>query len=308
MRSLVIALILLIACGSREAEQPDPPPSSEGVAPAPVPSRCTEQEFVTEVAVAEASGAVWVPPLGNEPAQIVIVGDSGNKGQFAIIDAGDGHPIASGALPMDGSVSDDLEGLSRVGNIYYGLTSGGWLRHWRRTENRFELITPGYAIAPRHPLDVVGGARLFVCKSPKLSNCARNYEGLCLIGEEDDAASCRGFAASKSDGRLYCLVRGEGESLSIDPTRFIDVAYRGALTGCHFSVDGSEVWVGTNAIGGNLVFAVRGWRDPPTATIERIASIGSGFPEALAVGPAGATYRFSDLAGSPSLADKYVCD
>ena len=98
-----------------------------------------------------------------------------------------------------------------------------------------------------------------------------------------------------------------GERLRADASRSIHVSRKGTLTGCDI-VDADLAWAGTNLIGGSVVHRVRGWSDTKSAQIEAVASIGPGFPEAMAVGPDGVVYRFSDTGGAPSLMTKHKCE
>src|SRR5690606_1451189 len=114
--------------------------------------------------------------------------------------------------------------------------------------------------------------------------------------------------ASKTDGALYCLGFREDGSLAMDPSRTIAVARPEALTGCHFAPHEDLLWVGTNLLGGNRVYAVTGWDDPAQVRIHDMGVLGTGFGEAIAVGPGRAIYRFSDTATARSLVDKYICE
>src|SRR5690606_7289633 len=160
--------------------------------------------------------------------------------------------------------SDDLEGLALVGSTFYGITSSGWMRHWRRrsparakpgepARARYQQTRTSYPVGPAKP---AGDTPPLVCKSPHDTNCARNYGALCLRNPAVSQARCAGFAASKTDGALYCLVFREDGSLAMDPSRTIAVARPEALTGCHFAPDEDLLWVGTNLLGGNRVYAV----------------------------------------------------
>ncbi len=245
----------------------------------------------------EASGAVWVEASFGLPAHVVVVGDSGTRGAFAIIDAGSGAGLATGRLPLDRGVSDDIEGLSRVGDIYHALTSGGYMRHYRRTgATKFDLAVKAYALAG------------VSCDSPRKTNCGRDFEGLCLADPLPESG-CAGFAASRRDGELICLVAGEGGRLRSDAAQTIRVASPRALSGCDIapSADGQALYAATNMFGGNTLVRVHGWREPALARIERLAGSGIGFIEAVAAAPGGIVYRFSDTATPTSGMGKYSC-
>lgn len=85
-------------------------------------------------------------------------------------------------------------------------------------------------------------------------------------------------------------------------------AAREALTGCHFEAGGAALWAGANLLGRNRVYRITGWEIPERAVLEDLGSLGSGFPEALAVAPGGLLYRFSDTSSKRSLVDKYMCE
>lgn len=297
------------ASGPATAAAPEP----AARAPSP-PHTCARVPFAVGIPLAEASGATYVPAA--QAPYLVVAADSGRKGQIVELDPGSGEVLRAGHLPLDRDASDDLEGLTLVGDTFYGITSSGWMRHWRRrlpargkagapAEARYELSKSSYPVGPAAPS---GDVPPLVCKSPRDTNCARNYEGLCLRNPAVPDAHCAGFAASKTDGALYCLVfRGDG-TLAIDPSRTIAVTRSEALTGCHFAPDEDLLWVGTNLLGGNRVYAVTGWDDPEKVRIESMGVMGTGFGEAIAVGPERAIYRFSDTATVRSLVDKYICE
>jgi len=265
---------------------------------------CRRLPFAEELPIAEASGAVVVAANKVRPAHILVVGDSGTGGQFNEIAATDGRLLRAGKLPLDSGASDDLEGLTRIGDTFYVITSSGWLRHYRLdSADQYQQVQSAYAIADRnrHPR--------MTCRGKGI-NCAKNYEGLCLAPDADKqpAGTCIGFAASKADGHLYCLSLRKKQRLRLDPRRRIKVTNPGRLTGCHFSPDGATVYAGANLFGRSEVVAITGWQNPDSAQQRGVGSLGSGFPEALAVAAGGIIYRFSDTGGKPSFVDKYKCD
>ncbi|WP_428265838.1 hypothetical protein [Haliangium sp.] len=281
---------------------------------------CTRETFPILLPLAEASGASYV----SDPAgpYLLVVGDSGNRGQYVELDPETGAVVATGHLPLGHGASDDLEGLSVRGEVVYGITSAGWMRHWRRRpgrdgDERYQLVRGPYPIAPRVALGLD-----LRCDSARDINCARNYEGLCLRDPTDDSAACAGFAVSKADGALYCLSFDGRGDLEVTrrgnrPVGTIAVAAGDTLTGCHFAPDAATgqgvgrvpdvVWVGSNASAANRVFTVSGWQNPARARVDTVGALGTGFDEALAVGPGGRLYRFSDTSSATSLADKFVC-
>ncbi|ACY14657.1 hypothetical protein [Haliangium ochraceum] len=295
----------------REAAGDRVEPSASAVAA--VPARCERLPFANELPVAEASGASYLPADGAAPPVILVVGDSGTGGQYIEIALDSGEVLASGKLPLGSGASDDLEGLSWSGGLVYGITSSGWMRHWRRHpartgRARYELVAGPYPIAQPG----FGEAGL-VCDRGKDINCARNYEGLCLR-QAQGAAVCVGFAVSKTDGELYCLRRGDDGQLQARPSESTAVAAGETLTGCHVTPDpasagGELVIVGSNLFGANRVYALSGWHDPAQpAQVSDIGSYGAGFDEAIALAPGGVMYRFSDAKSARSLAAAYRCE
>lgn len=259
---------------------------------------CTALPFAQELPVPEASGAAWIVVAG-APA-ILVVGDSSNDGAYAIVDPDTGDSPEQGHLPLGSGAGDDIEGLATVDGTISGLTSAGWLRTWRRTGADFVLTDGPYAIAT-----VDGSAGGFACKG-SASNCGKNYEGLCLSPLPVAPGRCAGFAASKADGRLYCLASA-GARLRLDPSRAIDVTDADHLSDCGFAPDGSVLWAGTNHGGGGRVYVIDGWADPATASARGIDTIGPNSPEVLLPGNGGLVYRFADPGDAPSFASKYQC-
>ncbi len=297
-------------------EQPPAAPSTPASAPATAPAgagpTCTRQAFASPLPLAEASGATYL--AHPEAPVLLLVGDSGTKGAYLELDPATGAVLVSGNLPLGRGASDDLEGLTAIGDTIYGLTSSGWRRHWRRHptrtgRRRYELVRGPYPVA-RPGNDDDG----LVCASAGDINCGRNYEGLCLRDPPDPAAACAGFAVSKADGALYCLTLDADGGVRAHAEDAIAVAPAETLTGCDFApADGRDraadlLWVGSNAFGANRVFTVSGWQAPASARVALVGVLGVGFGEAMALGPAGAVYRFSDTASARSLADKYQCE
>jgi hypothetical protein len=233
------------------------------------------------------------------PAHVVVVADSGHQGGFAILDATSGDELGRGQLPLDRAVSDDLEGFAQQGEAYVALTSGGRVFEFRRQG----LAAFARAAAP-YPLAEVGATDDLVCRSPMATNCGRNWEGLCLRARAPASGACVGFAAAKRDGQLVCLVRERGK-LRADPSRVIPITRREALTGC--AIVGEVLYAGTNLLDASRVYRVTGFDRPARAEVVSLGSLGSGFPEAIAAGPAGQLYRFSDLGSAPSSMDRFTC-
>ena len=295
-------------------DTPGPPAATD--TPAGAGPTCTRQAFASPLPLAEASGATYL--AHPETPVLLVAGDSGTGGAFLELDPATGAVLASGRLPLGRGASDDLEGLTAIGDTIYGITSSGWMRHWRRhparpAARRYELVRGPYPVA-KPGRDDAG----LVCASAREVNCGRNYEGLCLRDPPDPAAACAGFAVSKADGALYCLTLERDGAVRAHAEDPIVVAPPETLTGCDFAPAAARargrdqaadlVWVGSNAFGANRVFTVSGWQAPASARVALVGMLGMGFGEALALGPDGAVYRFSDTGSARSLADKYQCE
>ena len=255
---------------------------------------CKQQAFAESVDLAEASGATF---LSDET--LLLIGDSGTQGAFVVIDAKSGEPVRKGKLELDANASDDIEGVSHMDGKLYAITSSGWIREWSQEEGAFLLKRESYALAP---LD----SRNLVCKSGGAFNCAKNYEGLCLLNSAPAAGACAGFVAAKATGELICLVVDAKGMLTLDPSRSISVSSAGSLSGCAF--DQSErLWFGNNFFAANAIGFVENWQIPEEAVVTSVGNIGLGFAEAIAAGPKGQLVRASDTSGSPSLLSAYIC-
>lgn len=317
MRSLLLVTAVLAACGkpgesskpgdtgatTPTAASPKAPPdarASEPRASEPVSAssaedvQCASQPFAASAPLAEASGATVLAD-----GSLLVVGDSGTHGAFVRLSADTGKVLQEGKLPLDKRASDDLEGLARMDGRLFGITSSGWMREWRMDGESFSLVRKSYALA-KYDKDEL------VCKSARDTNCAQNYEGLCLRAKPPAAGQCAGFAAAKATGNLLCLTLGADGRLALDASRSIHVAAPKTLSGCHFD-ETDRLWFGSNFFAANMIGIVEEWHEPKDAVITRLGSVGIGFPEAIAVGPAGQVFRFSDTARSPSLLSKYIC-
>ncbi len=273
--------------------------------PAPTPTAaessdwvCAVQPFAKSIDIAEASGAVVL-----DSGKIMVVGDSGTNGSYLLLDAETGDELESGRLPLDRRVSDDLEGLSQMDGHIFAITSSGWIQEWTRTQSGFRVQQKSYALAP-------WDKRQLVCRSAKDSNCAQNYEGLCLLRAAPSKGECAGFAAAKATGRLLCLTYDEngnsGRRLQVDPSRVLEVAGSRTLSGCDFDEQG-RLWFGNNFFAANSIGYIENWKSFNSPEITSLGPVGLGFDEAIAVGKGGLIYRFSDTTASPSLLGKYIC-
>jgi hypothetical protein len=292
---ICVALVALLACKSGGKSAPAQEGSSVTPAAAPTadadtsdPGHCEQQPFADSTPLPEASGAAWLTIDGK--LAMVVVADSGHTGEYVLLDPETGSTIERGKLPL-GTPGDDIEGLATHDDTLYGLTSDGWMRAWKREGKAFELVAGPYAIG----IEADGTT----CK-PK-TRCAINYEGLALASKP---LECAGFACSKGDGHLYCLVESDGR-YTIDRARRIHVTREGVVGDCAFD-DADRLWVGNNVFGLAQVFRVDGWGTPQTATVVSTNAFGAGNPEVIA-GRGNILYRMSDMGGAPSLIAKFRC-
>ena len=288
-------------------------PATQGSASA-VPNEaaaieCTDIAFAISSPVPEASGAAWID-IDGKPA-LFVISDSGNKGKYAIVDADSGNTLEEGVLPL-GDGGDDLEGIAARGGLYHVISSPGFVRSYKRADKSFELVDAPYPLGPIDIEDKGGGmgdkppkGTGMVCGA-KHVNCGRNYEGICLAPASaiNDSVRCIGFAASKADGHLYCLIEDRGK-LVVQYPQSIRIARPGVVGDCAFSDDG-KLYVGSNLFDAGNVYRVDGWQDPNTAKVTTVGAIGIGFPETLAV-RGDVFYRMSDTGVAPSMMRKVRC-
>ncbi len=293
-------LLALLACGNTNNSR-RPVDDASATKPTrahlqgdPVELECTRQPFASKIDIAEASGATWMAD-----GTLLVIGDSGTNGAFLRLSAETGVILSRGNLPLDDGASDDLEGLSRIGDNVYALTSSGYIREWVAKGDKFKLTQKSYRLAQAEDQDLA-------CASGKSTNCGPNFEGLCLMPDPPASAPCVGFAASKALGQLICLQQQDDGRLSLVANHTISVARPKTLSGCHFDEEG-RLWFGNNVFAASSVGYITGHERPKMAVITRVGALGLGFPEAIVVGPGSLVYRFSDTMGAPSLLDKYIC-
>lgn len=319
MKASYLLFASLLACGNPESHTREFPsqnteseseksdtaivsPPVSGTPKAPVASKsdwaCSVQTFAAAADIAEASGAVVLTT-----GEVMVVGDSGTNGSYLLLDPENGSELESGRLPLDRGASDDLEGLAEMDGRIFAITSSGWIREWTRTKNGFRLAQKSY------PLAKWDRQNKLVCRSSTDSNCAQNYEGMCLLKIAPEEGQCAGFAAAKATGRLLCLQyesQGSQMRLRIDPTRVLKVAGPRTLSGCDFDEQG-RLWYGNNFFAANTIGYIENWESFKSPVIRSLGPVGLGFDEAIATGKDGLIYRFSDTTGSPSLLGKYIC-
>ncbi|MBA3455925.1 MAG: hypothetical protein H0T42_22700 [Deltaproteobacteria bacterium] len=301
MTRFLLLAVLATACGKGKDSTPVPAEGSAENEP------CQAIPFAESASVPEASGAAWLVVDGKP--SLVVVSDSGNGGAYAIVDAETGVTRETGKLPL-GEAGDDVEGLANRGDRIVGITSSGWILEWNRVPGAFELAQPAYPLGPVDLSDKGGGmgdkppaGDGMVCGA-RATNCGRNYEGVCLVDPAHAKGPCIGFAASKADGHVYCVVEEAGK-LAVKYSPRIKVTRPGAIGDCAFSDDG-RLWVGSNLFDMSQVYRIDGWTTPESAKVVAVAALGIGFPEALAV-RGDVIYRMSDTGGSPSLMTKFRC-
>jgi hypothetical protein len=322
VRRCEVLVLVLAACSAKQEPKREAPPApaptgSAGSAGSTVPAAtegagdaCSDLPFASTTPVPEASGGAWID-LGGRPS-LLVVSDSGNHGAYAIVDGETGDTKEQGNLPLGTGAGEDLEGLAVRGDRFYGLSSAGWIREWKRDAAGFALVAGPYALGP---VDMPPKSTSNATKPPagngmvcdgNTTNCGRNYEGLCLAPAESirGAEACVGFAASKADGRLYCLTL-EGGQLRAHHDQAIAIDEPGRVADCAFSPEGKLV-VGNNLFGLARVFLVEDWATPAQAKVTEIGKLGPGFPETIAA-KGDVIYRLSDTGGAPSLMAKFRC-
>lgn len=289
-----------------------PPPASAAVsapAPAPAPAfavACARDDaFPRTFAVPEASAAAEVLLRTTPRArEILIVSDSGGNGAALAWQIPSG-PSRILRLPLDAAASDDLEGMAwrrdegeGEGGKLYTLTSSGAVRRF----------TPDGAGGLARDQDAYAlGAPPAACADLRAGNCGRDYEGLCLR-RRGSSATCAGYAASKTESALYCLVF-RGERLMVHPMRApIRLAMKPrALSDCAFGAErgpaADVLFVTTNVYAGSDSFIV----DEETGKLAALDVPGTLNNEAIAVDADGALYQFMDHNSAPSFGSRMTC-
>jgi hypothetical protein len=144
-------------------------------------------------------------------------------------------------------------------------------------------------------------------------NCGKNWEGLCLRNPAAHAR-CAGYAASKQETALYCVVKDAGGRLAIDLGRppmvlALDRLLRreGVLSDCAFGAVGGPaedvLLVTTNVFGGSQTYLV----DESTGRASPLGVVATASNEGIAVDREGALYAFLDDNGETSDAARFVC-
>lgn len=268
-----VAVLAMVGCGRHDEAAVAPPPPVAATSA----WTCEPQPFAGSTPVPEASGAAWITFRG-KPA-LFVISDSGNDGAYGIVDPGSGETLAQGKI-APGEHGDDFEGVATRGGKLYALLSNGF----------YVIITQdGETFTASPPLS--------------LGPYDKNFEGICL-DDTGGAGACIGFAASKADGSLYCLVDRAG-ALAIDPPRTIAITGKNKLADCAIDEHGT-LWAGGNMFELGRIYRVDDWRDPAHARVTALGPLGPGNPEVLAV-RGDVLYRMSDTNGAPSLMAKFRC-
>jgi hypothetical protein len=277
-------------------------------APLPAPSvHCVrDTTFPSPWKLPEASGAAEVE-LRHGVREILVMGDSGRNGAaMAWSKAGGTRPLV---LPLDDKASDDLEGMTwqkeAAGGRLYTLTSSGAVR---------QFVPDGAGGLRRDGEAVRIGPPPLSCDDLRGVNCGKNWEGLCLRGPAAHAR-CAGYAASKKETALYCVVKDAAGQLAIDvhlPPMVLQldrlIRREGVLSDCTFGAVGGPaedvLLVTTNVFGGSQTYLV----DESTGRVSSLGVVATASNEGIAVDREGALYAFLDDNGETSDAARFVCE
>lgn len=274
----------------------EPLPTAPPPIAASVVKCAADPGFPASFAIPEASGAAEVE-LTPGVREMLVISDSGHDGAVLLwkIPAG---PSRFLKLALDASASDDLEGVAWRDRHLFTLTSSGAVRRFS-PDGKGGLARDGAA----YPI----GPQPYVCASLTAGNCGKNYEGLCLRAPKA-TERCAGYAASKKEGALYCLVF-RGEKLEIDalkPPIKLGLE-KTALSDCAFGAAGGPgektLVVTTNIFGGSSSYVV----DEATGTRTLLDVPVLPTNEGIAIDKDGALYQFMDANNDTSLSSRMTC-
>lgn len=265
------------------------------------PFACEDDtSFPSTIALPEASAATEVE-LTAGVRELLVVSDSGNAGVALLYPLPNGAP-RSITLPLDAPASDDLEGIAWRAGKLYTLTSSGAVRRFA-PDGAGGLVRDQDAYA-------VGAAPTYACADLGGVNCEKNYEGLCLRAAHI-SAPCAGYAASRADGKLYCLtLDGNGVLAASTTVAPIDTGLgANKLSDCAFGAAGGS---GERA----LVVASNVYDFSKSYRLDETSNDKSVLPtafllnlEAVAIDRDGALYTFSDdNTANPSPANRLRCE
>ncbi|MGH7328120.1 MAG: hypothetical protein ACREJX_07185, partial [Polyangiaceae bacterium] len=263
------------------------------------PTCTVDTTFPSPLKVPEASGAAEVE-LVPGVREMLVVSDSGNEGAAIAIRIPDG-PVRSLTLALDNGANDDLEGITWRGGHLFTLTSSGAVRRYT-PDGKGGLARDGAAYRIGDPP--------YSCPNLEKVNCGKNYEGICLRDESSAEVQprCIGYAASKKEGALYCVVMKDNV-LSIDSVRkpLILAVPDDSLSDCAFGAWGgpaqSALIVTTNVHGGSTSYVV----NESTGGVKVMDVPGTPSNEAIAIDREGALYQMMDDNGDESLALRMTC-
>lgn len=301
------ALAVLGLAGCRRGAKPRPPAAEEGQARSAEASgpplarvRCQpDPAFRSSWPIPEASAATEVELVPGR-RELLVVSDSGNKGLVLAIPLGEAGPREPRrlTLPLDSAVGDDVEGAAWREHALYTLTSAGAV---------MRFVPDGHGAFVRERPAARIGPPPFSCAKLDGVNCGKNYEGLCLRATAD-GARCAGYAASKEEDALHCIV-ARGDELAIDaakPPLKLALPPR-ALSDCAFGAAGGPaanvLVVTTNVHGGSASYVV----DEASGAIARLDVSGHVSNEAIAVDRDGALYQLMDDNHEPSAGSRMNC-
>lgn len=317
MRGWTAATLLLVSvvgCDRRSAWG-GPPSTTASVTPAPtvpypaepLPTppppiatsavKCAaDPAFPGSLAIPEASGAAEVE-LTPGVRELLVISDSGHDGAVLLWKIPAGPPRFL-KLVLDASASDDLEGVAWRDHHLFTLTSSGAVRRFS-PDGKGGLARDGAAYAV--------GPQPFSCSPLTSGNCGKNYEGLCLRAP-GGSERCAGYAASKKEGALYCLIF-RGEKLEIDalkPPIKLGLE-KTALSDCAFGAAGGPgektLIVTTNIFGGSSSYVV----DETTGTRTLLDVPVLPTNEGVAIDKDGAFYQVMDANNDVSLSSRMTC-
>ena len=256
----------------------------------------SDDTFPSLLDVPEASSAAEVV-LRPGARELLVVSDSGNDGAALAWSIPKG-PARALRLPLDAAASDDIEGIAWANERLYTLTSSGAVRRFA-PDSRGGLARDQDAYAV--------GAAPYICPRLTDSNCGKNYEGLCLR-KPGTSKPCAGYAASKAESALYCLVF-HGERLAIDPDRppLRVPLSPNTVSDCAFGAAGGPgeetLLVATNIFNLSKVYAL----DEETSTLHRVDAPMTPNTEGVAVDRDGALYVLGDTNTKVSTGRRETC-
>jgi hypothetical protein len=257
------------------------------------PIKCTpDPKFPGSFDVPEASTATEVE-LRPSVHELLVVADSGHKGAAMAWTLPNG-PARSLRLPLDPTVTDDVEGIAWRGGHLFAILSTGMVERFS-PDGKGGLARDGDA----YPI----GPEPYVTKDRYDTNGGKNFEGLCLR-PESSTERCAGYVASRAESWLGCVVF-KGEKLALDPIKpkLAIAVPKSSLSDCAFGAANGPakgtLLVTTNIFHGSTTYVVH----EGTGALAALDVTGTPTNEAIAVDADGALYQFMDgnSPTSPSL-------